>query len=143
MSIPTAIELNKTFMEWLGTAADSEQKVVRLVEAGLNGSVVARLIENGLTGDEVSRLIITPRTLKHRNAKGQSLSLAESECAIRIVRTIAIAQSVLGDRHKALRWLRKPKGRFEGRAPIDMLSTEPGGRLVEQMLIQIDEGAFA
>ena len=30
-----------------------------------------------------------------------------------------------------------------GRSPIQMLATEPGGRLVEEMLIQIDEGMFA
>ncbi len=43
----------------------------------------------------------------------------------------------------ALNWLRAPKRRFEGRSPIQMLSTETGGRLVEEMLIQIDEGMFA
>jgi uncharacterized protein (DUF2384 family) len=32
--------------------------------------------------------------------------------------------------------------RFEGKSPIQMMSTETGGRLVEQMLVQIDQGMF-
>jgi uncharacterized protein (DUF2384 family) len=49
----------------------------------------------------------------------------------------------MGDQQSALDWLRTAKRRFEGRTPIQMLSTEAGGRLVEQMLIQIDQGMFA
>jgi putative toxin-antitoxin system antitoxin component (TIGR02293 family) len=93
--------------------------------------------------DEVVTLIIKPRTLRHRESDGKPLSPAESERILRLVRIISIAESVFGDRHKALRWLRQPKRRLAGRAPIQILSTEPGGRLVEQMLAQIDEGMFA
>ena len=49
----------------------------------------------------------------------------------------------MGDQESALDWLRAPKRRFEGRSPLGMLSTETGGRLVEQMLIQLDDGMFA
>lgn len=49
----------------------------------------------------------------------------------------------MGDPQSALEWLRATKKRFEDRAPVEMLHTETGGRLVEQMLIQIDEGMFA
>jgi uncharacterized protein (DUF2384 family) len=39
--------------------------------------------------------------------------------------------------------MRKPKKRFEGDTSMNMLQTEAGARLVEQMLIQLDEGMFA
>jgi len=139
----TARKLNAYFEDWLGTPADSEQHIVRLVESGLPTKVVNRLVQRGLTRDEVFRLIVNPRTLKHRRSKNQNLSKEESERAVRAVRTLALAQSVMGTQEKALGWLRSPKRRFEGRTPMDMLSTEAGGRLVEQMLIQIDEGMFA
>lgn len=116
--------------------------MLQLVEAGLPTAVVARLIERGLSRDEVHRVIINPRTLKHRRSKHQLLSREESERAVRTVRIISRAHAVLGDEQKALQWLRAPKKRFEGRAPIDMLATEPGGRMVEHMLFQIDEGMF-
>ena len=46
-------------------------------------------------------------------------------------------------RSKALSWMRQTKKRFQGETPMAMLQTEAGARLVEQMLIQIDEGMFA
>ena len=50
---------------------------------------------------------------------------------------------LLGDDKVALDWLRARRQRFDGRTPMQMLCTETGGRLVEQMLLQIDEGMFA
>jgi len=40
-------------------------------------------------------------------------------------------------------WLEEPKKRFDRRTPLEMLRTETGGRLVEEFLVQIDEGMFA
>jgi putative toxin-antitoxin system antitoxin component (TIGR02293 family) len=139
----TASRLNDYFEQWLGTPAESEQKIMRLVEGGLPTRVINHLIERGLTRREVFDIIIPLRTLKHRRSRHQPLSKEESERAVRAARVLARAQAVLGDEHAALDWLRAPKRRFDGRAPVQMLATEPGGRLVEQMLIQIDEGMFA
>lgn len=139
----TAARLNEYFEHWLGTPAESEQKVVRLVEGGLPTKVINHLVERGLTRREVFDVIIPLRTLKHRKSRHQPLSKEESERVVRAARVLARAQAVLGDEQAALEWLRAPKRRFEGRAPLQMLSTEAGGRLVEQMLIQIDEGMFA
>jgi putative toxin-antitoxin system antitoxin component (TIGR02293 family) len=139
----TARTLNEYLENWLGTAAESEQKIMRLVEAGLPTRLINHLVERGLTRREVFDTIIPLRTWKHRRSRHQPLSKEESERAVRTARILARAQAVMGDEKSALDWLRAPKARFEGRTPIQMLSTEPGGRLVEQMLIQIDEGMFA
>ncbi|MGO9209073.1 MAG: antitoxin Xre/MbcA/ParS toxin-binding domain-containing protein [Terriglobales bacterium] len=143
MTAPTARKLNQYFDDWLGAQAGSERNLIHLIESGLPLKVIPRLIQRGLSKDEVFSIIVNPRTLKHRRSKSQPLSKEESERAIRAVRILARAQAVFGDEASALRWLRAPKERFEGRAPMQMLSTEPGGRLVEEMLIQIDEGMFA
>lgn len=42
-----------------------------------------------------------------------------------------------------MRWLHSPKQRFSGRTPMEMLATETGAHLVEEMLYQIDEGIGA
>lgn len=143
MAPATAKTLSDYFEDWLGSSARSEQELIHLVEAGLPLKVVERLIQRGLSRDEVFSVIINPRTLKHRRSKRQPLSKEESERAVRAVRILARAQAVLGGQDAALRWLRAPKKRFSGRAPMAMLSTETGGRMVEQMLVQIDEGMFA
>ena len=139
----TASRLSVAMKEWLGTPATSEQNIVRLIEAGLPTAVITRLMQRGLSKDEIFRVVINPRTLKHRKSKKQPLSREESERAVRAARVLGRAECVWGSHDAALRWLRSPKQRFEGRSPLDMLSTEAGGRLVEQMLIQIDEGMFA
>lgn len=135
--------LHGYFEEWLGASAGSDQDIIRRVEAGLPLRSIDRLIQRGLTRDEIFHVIINPRTLKHRRSKREHLSKDESERTVRMVRILARAQAVLGGHEEALRWLRAPKKRFDGRPPIAMLATETGGRMVEQMLVQIDEGMFA
>lgn len=143
MAIATAKKLNEYLEDWLGTQAESEQAIVHLIESGLPIRVINHLLGRGLTRNEVFEVIIPLRTWKHRKSRHQALSKEESERAVRAARVLARAQAVLGDEESALQWLRTPKRRFEGRAPLQMLATEAGGRLVEQMLIQIDEGMIA
>ncbi|HEY4010474.1 MAG TPA: MbcA/ParS/Xre antitoxin family protein [Acidobacteriaceae bacterium] len=67
----------------------------------------------------------------------------ESNRAVRIAGISSLAEKVFGNNENAARWLRKPKQRFDGRTPLDLLRTEAGGRLVEEMLLQLDYGFFA
>jgi len=143
MVTATAKKFQDEFGDLLGRRTRSERDVVRLVESGIPLTVLNRLMQRGLSKAEVFGVIIPARTLKHRKSKRQPLSKEESERVVRTIRILATANAVLGDDNSALAWLRAPKKRFEGRAPIQMLATEPGGRLVEEMLIQIEEGMFA
>jgi putative toxin-antitoxin system antitoxin component (TIGR02293 family) len=118
-------------------------ELAALAERGLPLTTVARMTRHGLTRDEVHALVIHRRTFKHRKSSHQKLSREESDRAIRTARILARAQATFGDSQAALDWVREPKMRFEGKSPIQMMSTETGGRLVEQMLVQIDEGMFA
>ena len=139
----SSISKRQLFADLLGIAILTEQQMVHLIESHLPLETLSRLEQHGLSRDEVFSLIINPRTLKHRRTKRQALSLDESERAVRVGRILATAEATLGDDKVALNWLRAPKQRFDGRTPMQMLSTETGGRLVEQMLLQIDEGMFA
>ena len=129
--------------QWLGTAPGSEFDLAAYAEEGLPTDVVRIMTQHGLTSREVHSLVIPQRTLKHRRSRRERLSRDESDRAVRAARLLARAQSVFGERDKALGWMRQPKQRFNGRAPFQIMETEAGGRLVEEMLIQIDEGMFA
>jgi putative toxin-antitoxin system antitoxin component (TIGR02293 family) len=142
-SLSTALQLSDFLREWLGGHASSELELASLAERGLPLTTVGRMTRHGLTRDEVHSLVIHRRTFKHRKASRQKLSKEESDRAIRTARILARAQATLGDAGSALSWVREPKTRFEGKTPIQMMSTETGGRLVEEMLVQIDEGMFA
>jgi len=113
------------------------------VEAGLPLTAISDfLATSGLQFKDIYEVVIPSRTLKHRRARQEPLNLDESDKFARLVRVYDQTLKVFADKEKALRWLNKPKHRFSERTPIQMLRTELGGRMVEEMLIQIDEGMF-
>jgi putative toxin-antitoxin system antitoxin component (TIGR02293 family) len=61
---------------------------------------------------------------------------------LRVLRILSLTESLYGSRERALNWLRKPHARLEGRTPLSLLKTDTGSRIVEELLIQIDEGMF-
>src|SRR5690242_13412658 len=128
---------------YLGISPKSEFDLADIVEKGLPTGSIARLRNEGLTFSEIAEIVISPRTLKHRKARGEQLSHEETDRAVRVARIIALADHVFGNRDKALRWLRSKDDRLHDRAPLSMLHTEAGGRVVENMLWQIDEGVYA
>jgi hypothetical protein len=55
-----------------------------------------------------------------------------------VARIISQAEGVFGSRDKTLLWLRTPDDRLDDRTPLKMLITDAGGRLIENMLWQIE-----
>ena len=121
----------------------SDRDLARLVEERLPLASVESLSKHGVSDEEIYRLIVPRRTLVHRKTRREPLTHEESDRAVRIARIASLAEEVFGDDEKAARWLRKPKSRFEGRTPLDLLGTEAGARLVEEMLLQLDYGFAA
>jgi putative toxin-antitoxin system antitoxin component (TIGR02293 family) len=123
---------NPNISEYIGVTPKSEFDLARIVEDGLPIDSLSLLKEKGLTFSEVSQMVISPRTLKHRKARGEHLSHEETDRMVRVARIVALA----------LLWLRAPDDRIGDRNPLSMLQTESGGRLVENMLWQLDEGVY-
>ncbi len=121
----------------------SDRDLASLVEKRLPAAVIKALVRGGLSDSEVYELIIPRRTLAHRLAKHEALSKEESDKAVRVARITAMAEQVFGEPERAWRWLRKSKRQFDRKTPIDMLATEAGARLVEEMIAQIDDGIAA
>ena len=121
----------------------SGEDLARLVEKQLPVAAIRSLVTGGLSYDEVYRLIVPRRTLAHRIARHQPLSKDESDKAVRVARITTMAEQAFRDAGKAWNWLRKPKRRFAGRTPIEMLSSEAGARLVEELLLQFEYGMAA
>ena len=119
----------------------SDMEMVKLVHNRLPLSVIDRLLAEGVSKQEIG-LVAPPRTLAHRRANAEKLTIEESDRAVRLARVVAQTESVFGNKDKALAWLRQPMKRFEGNTPIEMLASDVGSRLVEEALVQIDEGFF-
>jgi putative toxin-antitoxin system antitoxin component (TIGR02293 family) len=134
---------NPNISEYIGVTPKSEFDLARIVEDGLPIDSLSLLKEKGLTFSEVSTMVISPRTLKHRKARGEHLSHEETDRMVRVARIVALAENVFGNLEKALLWLRSPDDRIGDRNPLSMLHTESGGRLIENMLWQLDEGVYS
>lgn len=134
---------NPRMCEYLGITPKSDFDLAEIVEHGLPTDSLNQLREKGLTFSEVSEIVISPRTLKHRKARGEHLSHEETDRLVRVARVAVLAEQVFGSREKALLWLRVRDERIGNRSPISLLHTDSGGRLVENMLWQIDEGVYS
>ncbi|MEM5426739.1 type II RES/Xre toxin-antitoxin system antitoxin [Paraburkholderia ferrariae] len=120
----------------------SDRDLAALATQRIGVEVLDRLGEHGLKAEELL-FIIPRRTLSHRRQNGERLSTDESDKAIRLARIVAQAETVFGSPGKAMNWLRASKERFAGKTPLEMTATEHGARLVEDTLVQFDEGYFA
>lgn len=115
--------------------------VVRVSREGIVTSAVDLLVDQGFNRRDLD-WIIPLRTLTHRREKGQKLTTDETERWLRAAKISALAQEVLGA-EKAMAWLNKPRNIFDGLSAMELIKTEPGASLVEETLIQLDEGYFA
>ena len=128
--------------DWLGVQSPtSESEILRIVEGRLAPSVIKRLTALGLERSEIDEAVIPSRTLQHRRTRREKLTIEESDRVLRMIRVLSSAESVYGSRERALAWLRRPHPRL-GRVPLSLLKTDTGSRIVEELLIQIDEGMF-
>jgi putative toxin-antitoxin system antitoxin component (TIGR02293 family) len=134
---------NTQIGDWLGVQAPvSEAEILRIVERRLTPAVVKRLISLGLERGEIDAVIIPQRTLQHRRSRREKLTVDESDRVLRAIRVLSLAEAIYGSRERALAWLRKPDPRLDDRVPLSLLKTDTGSRMVEELLVQIDEDMF-
>lgn len=129
--------------DWLGVQPPAtEAELLRIVEGQLAPAVIRRLIALGLERSEIDAAIIPQRTLQHRRSRREKLTVEESDRVLRVIRVLSKAEAVYGSRERALVWLRRSNPRLVGRTPLSLLKTDTGSRIVEDLLVQIDEGMF-
>ena len=116
--------------------------LARINREGVEPERLDVLVDRGFTKKELE-WIAPLRTLSHRRQKGQRLKAGETGCFLRALKIQATAETVLGNRESALTWLRKRRRAFGGINAMELMRTEAGGQLVEENLIQLDEGYFA
>jgi putative toxin-antitoxin system antitoxin component (TIGR02293 family) len=137
------MSLHHQIGEWLGVAPPaSERELLAIIERQLPASAIQRLLALGIARTEIDDLVIPLRTLQHRRSHRKKLTLEESDRVLRLLRVLSMAEDVYGSRDRALAWLRRPAQRLEKRVPLELLKTDAGARIVEELLIQIDEGMF-
>ena len=113
--------------------------------ANIRQGLATGILETIQTRLDISRielsqlLMISPRTLDRRR-KETVLPADESERSYRIARLTDLAAQVFGSMEKASTWFKQPNYALGNEKPIDIIQTEPGARLVERTLQQIQHG---
>jgi len=102
----------------------SDRDLQRLVASRLPLSSLESLSSNGISTEEIYSFIVPRRTLSHRQAHHQPLTGEESDRVVRLARVVSQAE-------------------FDGLSPLEILKTEAGSRLVEELLLQLDYGFAA
>jgi putative toxin-antitoxin system antitoxin component (TIGR02293 family) len=73
----------------------------------------------------------------------QRLGVSESDRLYRLMRIAVLANDYIGDHEKASRWLQRPNKALGGDKPIELLDTELGARMVEDILGRIAYGGVS
>ena len=127
----------------------SEQPTDRLalieqIRVGLPFEMVAAAAETlGLPISDLAAFGIIPaRTLSHSRQGGQ-FSPAQSDRVARFFRIWRRARDTFGGGDQARRWLERPTRPLGDQAPMALLDTEEGARLVDDLLYRIDHGLAA
>lgn len=121
-------------------AWDLDTAVVKIGN-GLRTSILATIQARlRISNQQLSDLImVSPRTLDRRK-KEETLPPDESERSYRIARLTDRAYQVFEDPDKVARWFSEPNFALGNKSPIDLAKTEPGARLIEQLLGRIEHG---
>lgn len=128
----------------LGRHLASDRDLREAIREGFRPAVVEELMRaSGLTLKELAgALDLSPRSLQRRRTSGR-LARYESDRLYRLARIVAIANDFLGDRERALRWLKRPNRALGGIAPVAAIDTELGARQVENILGRIAYGGIS
>jgi putative toxin-antitoxin system antitoxin component (TIGR02293 family) len=128
---------------WLGRIAQwDDAEADAAIREGLPTGLVAHLQTLlGLTDEEAAQLIGRSRSTyaRYRNA-GRDLGMAEAERAVRLAQLIALAADTFGALGEALGWMHEPNYALGGRVPLDLAETDPGARVVRNLLHGIQHG---
>ncbi len=128
----------------VGRSLASDRDLREAIREGFRPAVVEELMRaSGLTLKELAgALDLSPRSLQRRRAGGR-LARYESDRLYRLARIVAVANEYLGDRERALRWLKRPNRALGGIAPVAAIDTELGARQVENILGRIAYGGIS
>ena len=128
----------------IGFESDDVMGQVAELKAGLPAGIVDALgRELEISRKELARVAgVAERTLIRKIQAGR-LTADQSERMNRVARLFARTVDVLGDKERALRWLKAPRSYFNGKPPLDFADTELGCQEVLNLLGRIEYGVFS
>lgn len=119
-------------------------KEMSLIRRGLEVIVIESFLakKNIVVKDILKRLQIPASTYFSKKKNHQPLDAYTTEKFIRLISVIKMASDILGV-EEARYWIYRNIPSLGNQAPVNLLDTEIGHRLVEQTLLHIKYGMYA
>ena len=130
------------YLGWLASHDVSDKiRLVDLIRSGIPYETVERSFDTlDLPLNTLWKTNALPRrTLQHAH-KNERFASKPSEQVSRFLRVVLKTHNAFGDPKRAMAWLGRPTRALEGKAPFELLDTEEGARLVEELLGRIEHG---
>lgn len=111
------------------------------VEEGLSADILTHVQERlGLDQKGLARVLGVSVSTVGRLKPGERLSPGVSERALRVACLAETAARVLGGPDEARNWMKESNYALGDAQPVETARTEPGARLVERLLGEIEHG---
>ena len=128
---------------WLGTVASwDDAEADRQIRGGLPIGIATHLQSLlDLTDEEAAHLIGRSRSTyaRYRNDE-RPLGTAEAERAVRFAQLLALAAETFGSLEEAKGWMKEENYSLGGEKPFEMAETDPGARVVRDLLYGLQYG---
>ncbi|MEZ5830617.1 MAG: antitoxin Xre/MbcA/ParS toxin-binding domain-containing protein [Dongiaceae bacterium] len=129
---------------WLSPDIERRLALVEQIREGFSFDLVGTLAKQaGVALEELIAFDIIPRRTWSHSKQHARFTPTQSARLARFFRIQQRARSTFGAKNKAMQWLKRPTRPLHGNAPIALLDTEEGARLVEELLTRIDHGIAA
>jgi putative toxin-antitoxin system antitoxin component (TIGR02293 family) len=137
-------EARRTLEAWTSPDVGRRLELVEDIREGfVFGQVAALAKEAGVALDELVEFGIIPRRTFTHSKQNQRFTATQSARLARFFRVQQKAKGTFGSEERAMRWLKRPTEPLRNNAPVSLLDTEEGARLVEDLLTRIDHGIAA
>jgi putative toxin-antitoxin system antitoxin component (TIGR02293 family) len=140
--------------EILGAASDDERpkgpgrldELHQLIHKGVPAKTIGRIEKVfGLTASQSARLMAISETSRKRfkQTPTRRLDQGTSDRIVRLVSTAAQAAEIFGSEEKAIAWFKSPSLALNGKQPLELMTSDPGARIVRDELARIRYGHWA
>ncbi len=137
-------QINSAISNMIGVQVGSNLDIlVKAQEAGVKPQMILLYMESHKLNRTSLDWVINAKTLSRRIKNDELLNSAETDRFIRVARLTALAETVFGNIEKAQTFLAKPRERWNGKNGSELMQTDNGGRMVEELLQQLNHGFFA
>jgi len=137
-------EARRALEAWMSPDIGRRLELVEEIREGFGFAQVAALAkEAGVAAQELIEFGIIPRRTFTHSKRNQRFTPTQSARLARFFRIQQKAKGTFESAEKAMQWLKRPTRPLQDHAPVSLLDTEEGARLVEDLLTRIDHGIAA